>query len=43
MSSEEASTEDSVDSFSEVCSLDDDFARMYFLSASSDEEVTDDE
>ncbi|CAF1251388.1 unnamed protein product [Rotaria magnacalcarata] len=43
MSSEEASTEDSVDSFSEVSSLDDDFARMYFLSASSDEEVTDDE
>jgi hypothetical protein len=43
MSSEEASIEDSVDSLSEVSSLDDDFARMHFESASSDEDVTDDE
>ncbi|CAF4294064.1 unnamed protein product [Adineta steineri] len=43
MSSEEASTEDSLDSLSEVSSLEDDFARMHFESASSDEEVTDDE
>ena len=43
MSSEEASTEDSVDSVSEVSSLDDDFAEMHLESASSDEEVTDDE
>ncbi|CAF1340376.1 unnamed protein product [Adineta steineri] len=43
MSSEEASTEDSPDSLSEVRVLDDDFARMHFESASSDEEVTDDE
>ena len=43
MSSEEASTGDSVDSLSEVSSLDDDFAKMHFESTSSDEEVTDDE
>jgi hypothetical protein len=43
MSSEEVSTEDSVDSLSEVSSLGDDFVRMQFESASSDEEVTDDE
>ncbi|CAF4294197.1 unnamed protein product [Adineta steineri] len=43
MSSEEASTEYSLDSFSEVSSLDDDFARMHFESASSDKGVTDDE
>ncbi len=43
MSSEEASTEDSGDSLSEVSSMDDDFVRMHFESASSDEEVTDDE
>ena len=43
MSSEEVSTEDSVDSLSEVSSLDDDFAKMHFESASSDEEVTDNE
>jgi hypothetical protein len=43
MSSEEASTEDSVDSLSVVSSLDDDFARIQLESASSDEEVTDDE
>ncbi|CAF3163803.1 unnamed protein product, partial [Rotaria sp. Silwood2] len=43
MSSEEARTEDSVDSLSEVNSLDDDFAEMHLESASSDEEVTDDE
>jgi len=43
MSSEEANTEDSVDSLSEASSLDDDFAGMHFESASSDEEVTDDE
>ena len=41
MSSEEVSREDSVDSLSEVSSLDDDFAKMHFESASSDEEVTD--
>ena len=43
MSSQEVSTEDSVDSLSEVNSLDDDFAKMHFESASSDEEVTDNE
>ena len=43
MSSEEASTGDSIDSLSEVSSLDDDFAKMHFESTSSDEEVTDDE
>ena len=43
MSSQEVSTEDSVDSLSEVSSLDDDFAKMHFTSASSDEEVTDNE
>jgi hypothetical protein len=43
MSSEEANTEDRVDSLSEVSSLDDDFARMHFESASSDEAVIDDE
>jgi hypothetical protein len=43
MSSEEASTEDSVESLSEVSSFDDDFTRMHLESASSDEEVTDDE
>ncbi len=43
MSSEEASTEDSVDSLSEASSLDDDFTRMHLESTSSDEEVTDDE
>ncbi len=43
MSSEEVSTVDSADSLTEVSSLDDDFARMHFESASSDEEVTDDE
>ena len=43
MSSEEANTEDSVDSLSEVSSLDDDFARIHFESGSSDEEVTNDE
>ena len=41
--SSEVSTEDSVDSLSEVSSLDDDFAKMHFESASSDEEVTDNE
>ena len=40
MSSEKVSTEDSVDLLSEVSSFDDDFARMHFESASSDEEVT---
>ena len=34
---------ESVDSLSEVSSLDDDFTRMHLESASSDEEVTDDE
>ena len=43
MSSEEASTEDNFDSLCEVSSLDDDFARIHFESASSDEDVTDDE
>ena len=43
MPSEEASTGDSVDSLSEVSSLDDDFAKMHFESTSSDEEDTDDE
>ncbi|CAF4168262.1 unnamed protein product, partial [Rotaria sp. Silwood2] len=43
MLSEEASTEDSVDTLSEVSCLDDDFARMHFESASSGEDVTDDE
>ncbi|CAF4545781.1 unnamed protein product, partial [Rotaria sp. Silwood2] len=43
MSSEEARTEDSVDSSSEVGSLDEDFAEIHLESASSDEEVTDDE
>ena len=43
MSSEEVSREDCVDSFSEVSFLDDDFAKVYFESASSDEEVTDNE
>ena len=43
MPSEEASTGDSVDSLSEVSSLDDDFAKMHFESTSFDEEVTDDE
>jgi hypothetical protein len=38
MSSEEVSTEDSVDSLSEVSSLNDDFARMHFESGSSDAE-----
>ena len=41
MSSEEVSREDSVDSLSEVSSLDDDFAKMHFESVSSDEEVAD--
>ena len=40
MSSEEVSTEDSVNSLSELSSLDDDFAKMHFESASSGEEVT---
>ena len=40
MSSQEVSTKDSVDSLSEVNSLDDDFAKMHFKSASSDEEIT---
>ncbi|CAF4673390.1 unnamed protein product [Rotaria sp. Silwood1] len=39
----EARTEDSVDSLSEVSSLDDDFAGMHLESTSSDEEVTDNE
>ena len=39
MSSEEASAGDSVDSLSEVSSLDDDFAKIHFESTSSDEEV----
>ena len=43
MSSEEASTQDSVDLLSEVSSLDNDSDRMYFESASSDEEIPDDE
>ena len=41
MSSEETSTEDSVDSLSEVSSLDHDFDRMYFESPSSEEEIPD--
>ena len=43
MLSEEASTEGSVDSFSEVSSLDNDFDRMHFESPNSDEEIPDDE
>ena len=43
MSSEETGTEDSVDSLSEVNPLNNDFDRMYFESASSDEEIPDDE
>ena len=43
MPSEEVITEDSVDSLSELSSLDDEFAKMHFKSASSDEEVTDNE
>ena len=43
MSSEEASKEDSVCSLGEMSSFDDDFAWMHFESASSDEDVTDDE
>ena len=43
MSSEEARTEDSVDSLSEVSSLDDDFARMHFEFPSSDKDVIGDE
>ena len=39
MSSEEASTGDSVDSLSEVSSSDDDFAKIHVESTSSDEEV----
>ena len=42
-SSEEASTEDSVDSLDEVVSLDNDFDRMHFESESFDEEIPDDE
>ena len=43
MSSEEAGTEDSVDSLSEVTSSDKDFDRIHFKSESSDEEISDDE
>lgn len=43
MSSEDTDTEDSVDSFSEVRSLDDSFARMYFESGSSEDDVRNDE
>ncbi|CAF1553822.1 unnamed protein product, partial [Adineta steineri] len=43
MSPAGAGMEDSLDSLSEVSSLDNDFARMHFESVSSDEEVTDDE
>ena len=43
MSSEEVNTEDSVDSLSEVSSLDDAFVRMHFESASSGEEIIDNE
>jgi hypothetical protein len=43
MSSEETSTEDSIDSLSEVSSLNDDFVRVHIESTSSDEEITDDE
>ena len=43
MSSEEVSTEDSVDSLSEVSPLDDDFAKMHCEYASSNKEVTDNE
>ena len=43
MSSEEVSTEDNFDLLSEVSSLDDDFSRIHFESASSNEDVTDDE
>jgi len=41
MSSEEIDTDDSVESLSEVSSLDDDFAALHFDSGSSDEEVND--
>ncbi|CAF4239643.1 unnamed protein product, partial [Adineta steineri] len=43
MSPAGAGMEDSLDSLSEVSSLDNDFARMHFESVSSHEEVTDDE
>ena len=43
MSPEEVSTEDSVDSLSDVTSLDNDFDGMHFESASSDEEIPNDE
>ena len=43
MSSEETSIEDSIDSLSEVNSLNDDFVRMHFESTSSDEDITEDE
>jgi hypothetical protein len=43
MSFEETDTEESASSLSEVSSLDDDFARLQFETASSDEEVTNDE
>ncbi len=41
--SSEAITDDSADSLSRVSSLDNDLATTHFASASSDEEVTDDE
>ncbi len=43
MSVEETNIEESSSSLSEVSSLDDDFDRMHFESASSDDEITDDE
>ena len=43
MSSEEASTEDSVDLLSEVNFSNNDFDRMHFESASSDKEIPDDD
>ncbi|CAF3755898.1 unnamed protein product [Rotaria sp. Silwood1] len=43
MSFEEIDTEDNANSLSEMSSLDDDLDRMHLESASSDEEMTDDE
>ena len=43
MWSEEASTEDSVDSFREISSLDNDLDSMHFESVCSVEEISDDE